>query len=204
MEKKEAKKTHYLRTFGLAVLVAWVIVVPLYLYVFPISIYGLYDTGITKNGLGDGPIPINTLYTVTAKNFISPFAASGSNLLTTGANHDTLYTVGWLNLSKGPLILHVPDMAGRYYSVEFCSPTTGTVFVDVGTRTTGTQAGDFLITDPGWQGTVPAGVKQISSPGISVLVIGRTLVESDSDLSTAYDLSKQIQLTPLSQWKPGQ
>jgi hypothetical protein len=29
-------------------------------------------------------------------------------------------------------------------------------------------------------------------------------VESDSDLSTAYDLSKQIQLTPLSGWQPAQ
>jgi hypothetical protein len=45
---------------------------------------------------------------------------------------------------------------------------------------------------------------QISSPNNSVLVFGRVLVESDSDLSTAYDLSKQIQLTPLSGWQPGQ
>jgi hypothetical protein len=35
-----------------------------------------------------------------------------------------------------------------------------------------------------------------------VLVIGRVLVESDSDLSTAYDLSKQIRLTPLSGLQP--
>jgi len=34
------------------------------------------------------------------------------------------------------------------------------------------------------------------------LVLGRVLVYSDSDLSSAYDLSKQIQLTPLSGWRP--
>jgi hypothetical protein len=45
---------------------------------------------------------------------------------------------------------------------------------------------------------------QISSPNDSVLVVGRVLVENDSDLSTAYDLSKQIQLTPLSGWQPSQ
>ena len=45
---------------------------------------------------------------------------------------------------------------------------------------------------------------QISSPNNSVLVLGRVLVESDSDLSTAYGLAKQIQLTPLSGWQPGQ
>lgn len=202
MEKNQPKKTHYLRTFGLALLVAWVIVVPLYLYIFPIEIYGLYYTGLTKTGVGGVPIPVNMLYTMPAQYFISPYAAQ-NNLLVTGVNHDTLYTFGWLQVNNGPLILHVPDMAGRYYSVEFCNPLTGTVFTDVGTRTTGTNAGDFLITAPGWQGTVPAGVTQISSPGQSVLVIGRTLVESDSDLATVYALASQIQVTPLSQWKPG-
>ena len=66
------------------------------------------------------------------------------------------------------------------------------------------KAGDYLITGPGWKGTVPQGMKQISSPNNSVLVIGRVFVESDSDLPTAYELAKQIQLTPLSRWQPGQ
>jgi hypothetical protein len=74
----------------------------------------------------------------------------------------------------------------------------------VGTRATGTQAGDYLISGPGWTGTVPPGVKQISSPNNAVLLLGRVLVYSDSDVSTAYDLSKQIQLTPLSHWQPEQ
>jgi len=100
--------------------------------------------------------------------------------------------------------LHVPDMAGRYYSVQFTNPSYNTNFAYVGTRTTGTQAGDYLFTGPGWKGPVPSGLAQISSPNKSVLVIGRVLVESDNDLSTAYDLSKQIQLTPLSHWQPGQ
>jgi hypothetical protein len=45
---------------------------------------------------------------------------------------------------------------------------------------------------------------QIASPNKSVLVFGRVLVESDSDLATAYALSKQIQLTQLSGWQPSQ
>jgi hypothetical protein len=40
---------------------------------------------------------------------------------------------------------------------------------------------------------------QISSPNNAVHVIGRVLVENDSDLPTAYGLAKQIQFTPLSQ-----
>jgi hypothetical protein len=40
-------------------------------------------------------------------------------------------------------------------------------------------------------------MKQVLSPDNSVLVIGRVLVYSDGDVSTAYNLAKQIQLTPL-------
>jgi len=127
--------------------------------------------------------------------FADPFQASGSKLSTTGVNRDTLLTIGWLDLSKGPQILHVPNMAGRYYSVQLTDPSKNTNFAYVGTRTTGTEAGTYLISGPGWKGVVPQGVSQISSPKNSVLVIGRVSVDSDSDLPTAYGLAKQIQLS---------
>jgi hypothetical protein len=71
---------------------------------------------------------------------------------------DTLRAVGWLDLSNGPLVLYVPSIVDFAY---------------VGTRTTDTQKGDYLISGPGWKGQVPSGTKQISSPTNSVLVIGR-------------------------------
>jgi len=120
-------------------------------------------------------------------------------MLTVSVNHDTLATVGWLDLSKVPLVLHVPDMNDRYYSVQFTDPSKNTSFAYVGKRTTGTKVGDYLVSDPGWKGVVPQDMSQISSPNNSVLVIGRVLVESDNDLPTAYGLAKQIQLTPLNQ-----
>jgi hypothetical protein len=89
-------------------------------------------------------------------------------------------------------------MLSGSHSVQFTDPFE-VDFAYVGTRLTGTQAGDYLITGPGWQGQVPGGMTQISSPNDSVLVLGRILVYSDSDLATAYDLAKQIQLTLLSQ-----
>jgi hypothetical protein len=92
-------------------------------------------------------------------------------------------------------------MAGRYYGVQFTAPNN-TIFAYVGKRATGTQAGDYLITGPGWKGQVPSGMKQISSPHNSVFVIGRTLVSSDSDLPTAYALAKQIQVVALTIRQP--
>jgi hypothetical protein len=89
-------------------------------------------------------------------------------------------------------------MAGRYYSVQFTDPSDGANFAYVGKRTTGTAAGGYLISGPGWNGTVPPGMAQIASPNNAVLVVGRVFVESASDLPTAYGLAKQIRLTPLS------
>ena len=194
-------KRKHLLIFGSVMVVAWVLGTLLLIYFWPHFVSNIYKKAILNQGFGSGPVPLNTLYTEPQALFAEPLTAqpaSGSKLMTTGVNHDTLLTVGWLDLSKGPLVLHVPDFSGRYYSVQFTDPFD-VDFAYVGTRTTGTQAGDYLITGPGWKGQVPAGITQIISPNNSVLVIGRVLVESDSDLATAYGLAKQIQLMPLDQ-----
>ena len=178
----------------------------LFIYFWPSLVLYVYKRAILVKGFGDGPIPVNTLHTEPQTLFADPLhsPASASKLATTGVNRDTLPTVGWLDLSKGPLVLQVPDMAGRYYGVQFTDPSNNTIFAYVGKRTTGTEAGEYLVSGPGWKGTMPQGMTQISSPNNSVLVLGRVFVESDSDLSTAYNLAKQIQLTPQSRWRPGQ
>ena len=179
----------------------------LFTYLWPRLMLSAYKRAILVKGFGEGPIPLNTLYTQPQKSFAEPLTlqtGSSSNAVTAGVNHDTLLTVGWVDLSPGPLVLHVPDMNERYYAVQFTDPSKNTVFGYVGKRTTGTLAGDYLITGPVWKGQVPGGMKQLASPNHAVLVIGRVLVESDSDVATAYELSKQIQLTPLSQYQPDQ
>jgi hypothetical protein len=193
-------KHKHLLTFGSVMIVGWALGTFLLAYFWPHFVNNFYKKAILNQGFGNGPVPINTLYTEPQALFAEPLTAqpaSGSNLMTVGVNHDTLLTVGWLDLSKGPLVLHVPDFSGRYYSVQFTDPFD-VDFAYVGTRTTGTQAGDYLITGPGWKGQAPSGMKQIASPNDSVLVLGRVLVYNDNDLATAYDLSKQIRLTPLS------
>ena len=167
-------------------------------YMLPRLLLFVYKRAILVTGFGEGPIPINTLYTEPQAIFADPFnlPPSAPKVATSGVNRDTLLVLGWLDLGKGPQILHVPDFSDRYYSVQFTNPSKNTNFAYVGTRTTGTKAGDYLITGPGWKGQVLSGMTQISSPNNSVLVIGRILVYSDSDLPTAYNLAKQIQLTP--------
>jgi len=196
----------HLLIFGSVMIAAWALGAFLLVYFWPHLVNNIYKRAILNQGFGEGPVPINTLYTEPQALFAEPLtaqSASGSNLATTGVNHDTLLTIGWLDLSSEPQVLHVPDFSSRYYSVQFTDPYNVN-FAYVGTRTTGTQAGDYLITGPDWRGQVPGDMTQISSPNNSVLVIGRVLVYSDSDLSTAYDLSKQIQLISLNGWQPSQ
>ena len=196
-------RRNHLLVSGSVAIVVWVIGAFFLAYFWPHLVNNAFKKAVVSQGIGGGPIPVNTLYTEAQSLFADPLhpPASASKLATTGVNHDTLLVVGWLDLSSRPLVLHVPDFSGRYYSVQFTNPFN----VDsayVGTRETGTQAGDYLVTGPGWKGQAPNGMKQISLQDNSALVIGRVLVYSDTDLSTAYDLAKQIQLAPLSTQQP--
>src|SRR3989442_5992882 len=99
-----------LMAFVVVAVIVWGLGTFVFLYFWPPITYSAYKRAVVRHGLGGGPIPVNTLYAVP--NLSSP-SASNSSLLATGTN-DVLYVGGWLNLSKRPQALHVPDMAGRY------------------------------------------------------------------------------------------
>jgi len=190
-------------TEAVVAVVVWVLGTFIFIYFWPrIVLRGYIEAGLVK-GFGDGPIPINTLHTQPQALFADPLHVSlppgSSQLMSYGTNRDTLYTVGVLDLSKGPQVLHVPDMADRYYAVQFTDPSDGTNFAYVGKRTMGTKAGEYLIAGPNWREAASKGMTQISSPNNSVLVIGRVFVENDSDIPAAYALAKKIQLKSFDQ-----
>jgi len=185
-------KLDHVLFFAAAMTTAWFAA----LYSWPRLLLSVFKRAILVKGFGDGPIPVNSLYLQSQASFADPLRArAGSQLATTGVNRDTLVSAGWLDLREGALLLHVPAAGDRYYSVQFTDPSTNTNFAYVGTRTTGARAGDFLITGPRWAGEVPSGMRQSSSPRNSVLVVGRVLVYSVSDLPAAHDLASQMQLS---------
>jgi hypothetical protein len=111
-------------------------------------------------------------------------------------NNDTFYSSAWLDLSRGPLLLNVPAMGERYYSLQIMDAWSN-AFAYVGKRATGSEAGAYAITGPGWAGKLPDGVKQIQSPTNTVWIIGRTMVYGPADVSVVAALQAQITLTPL-------
>ena len=178
---------------AIAAVIVWAVGAPAFVYLWPRLIVNGFKRAILSHGFGDGPIPVNTLYAVPDT---STAAAPRGGLLATGTD-DVLYVGGWLDLRTGPLVLHVPDMDGRYYSLQFTDPATSANFAYVGKRTTGTAAGRFLLTSPGWSGTVPEGMTRIRFPHDTALVIGRVFVADDSDQPAAFALAQQLRLTPL-------
>ena len=95
-----------------------------------------------------------------------------STTIVTAPNADTLYTIVWLDVSKEPWIVSIPDMKGRYFLFPMLDGWTN-VFEDPGKRTTGTGPQKYAITGPGWTGTLPAGVNEYKSPTGMVWVLGR-------------------------------
>ncbi|HEX4773063.1 MAG TPA: DUF1254 domain-containing protein [Bryobacteraceae bacterium] len=114
-------------------------------------------------------------------------------------NADTLYSLAWLDLSEPQVFTH-PDMGQRFHVFEM-TDLWMTDFNSPGTRTAGGAASNYLITGPGWTGTVPAEMKHIKCATQYVVILGRTYADgSAADYEAVNALQAQYKITPLASW----
>jgi len=113
------------------------------------------------------------------------------------ANVDTLYSSLFFDVTKEPLVIHVPDSQGRYYLLPMLDMWTD-VFAAPGSRTTGTGEQTFAIVGPNWSGKLPNDVELIRSPTGFGWMIGRVQTDGKSDYENVHEFQAGLTATPLS------
>jgi hypothetical protein len=175
-----------------------------YLYFYPLVTMDVTRKQLTNQEASPGGIggPMNRFANVSA------FPTADMKVVVR-PNFDTLYSSGWLDLTKEPMVISVPDTGGRYYLLPMLDMWTN-VFASPGWRTTGTEAGNFLVTPPGWRPDLrdrfveefklPDNTQRIDAPTPYVWIIGRTKTDGPADYDAVHKIQEGYKITPLSQW----
>jgi hypothetical protein len=162
--------------------------------------YPLVLMSVTRSVQTNAPAPDPTHGVAPINQFVSaPAFASPDSKVGARPNADTLYSLAWLDLSKEPIMLHVPATPGRYYLMEILDAWTN-VIGDPGTRTTGSGEQTFAIMGPDIRVKFQEGVIPISMPTNTAWILGRTQTNGPADYAAVHAIQAQYTLTPLSAW----
>jgi hypothetical protein len=165
---------------------------------------------ITRKQLTNAQVPGQSLMHSPMNSFANiPAYPPAEDKTVVRTNYDTLYSVGYLDLTKEPMVLSVPDTNGRYYLLPMLDMWTD-VFASPGWRTTGTRDGHFLVTAPGWRPDLrerlvddlklPKDIQRIDAPTPYVWIIGRTKTDGPRDYEAVHKIQAGYKITPLTQW----
>lgn len=150
-----------------------------YLYGYPL---------LETERLQDEAPGTNTLIALTS--YVDP-----EQRLVVAPNVDTLYTLAYLDLSEGPVVLSHPDMADRYFGFQLMDPYTNVVGY-IGSRTTGSEAASYAIVwEDGPQGEIPPNAEVIVVPYADIWLLGRTAAGDEADQQEAVALMRQYTIT---------
>ncbi len=151
----------------------------------------MYEYAVNKDS-GQFKAPFNQI-----ANAARVFTYKDTSIIT--PNSDTPYSMAWLDLRAEPIVISVPAVpAPRYYSVQMVDGNTFN-YGFIGSRATGTEAGNYLVVGPGWQGDTPPGIKQVfhSSTEFS-LTIFRTQLFNPDDMPNVQKVQAGYKVQPLS------
>lgn len=131
--------------------------------------------------------------------------STSDDILPYTPNNDTIYSGALLELVDEPVILTVPDILGRYWSIEVADAYTENRFY-IGSRATDGYGGDHAFVGPDFKGELPEGVVVHQLPYNSVMIAIRIGVDKSHETVSTEEvrvLQRQFKLTSLSNWLAG-
>jgi hypothetical protein len=153
----------------------------------------MYDYAVDRNS-GQFKAPFNQI-----KNEPNVFTYKDTAIVT--PNSDTPYSFVWMDLRAEPMVLSVPAVdPKRYYSVMLCDGNTYN-YGYIGSRSTGSGAGDYMVVGPDWNGATPPGIKQVFRSSTQFSVAGyRTQLFSPADLDNVKKVQSGYKAQTLSSY----
>jgi hypothetical protein len=116
-------------------------------------------------------------------------------------NSDTPYSMMEVDLRTEPIVISVPAVPKpRYYSVQLTDANTFN-YGYIGSRSTGTEAGDYMVVGPDWKGEKPAHIKEVfHSTTPFTVVIFRTQLFNAKDMPNVVKTQAGYKVQPLSSY----
>jgi hypothetical protein len=151
----------------------------------------MYEYSVEKNS-GQYKAPFNQI-----KNEPRVFTYKDTAVIT--PNSDTPYSFAWMDLRAEPVVLSVPAVdPKRYYSIMLCDGNTFN-YGYIGSRATGSDAGDYMVAGPDWQGATPPGIKKVFRSTTQFSIAGyRTQLFNPADMPNVEKIQAGFKVQPLS------
>ena len=164
-----------------------------YVYSYaPIASYGTWSKQATMPDAPEYAGGFNVF-----RHYSEAFTPENRDIVT--PNNDTPYSWAWLDLRAEPMVLSVPAVPkDRYYVMQLIDLFTYN-FGYVGVRSTGFDAGNYVIAGPTWKGDTPKGINKVIQAETEIVgILGRTSLDGERDVPNVVAIQKEYKLTPLS------
>jgi hypothetical protein len=172
-----------------------------YVYAYPLVLMEL--TRRVETNVGEGA-PAKPAVTVTGgarapmNAFAHQRALFDASTITAGQrpNADVLTSSLWFDVGPEPLVITIPDAAGRWYTLPMFDLWSD-VFAAPGPRTTGAGPQYWAITKRGWTGMLPAGVGRIEAPTETGRILVRIRTDGPKDYPAVHAFQDGLRAVPL-------
>jgi hypothetical protein len=175
---------------------AYILGIQAYIYGYPAIHFAKQRHAMLSVPREKGPAQVNEL-------FHKPRLSNHNDKYGGSPMRDAIYSAGWLDLSKEPLVANSPEGGGRYVGMQFAEFYSD-IFGYIGSSPDGHKAELCLLVGPNWQGKKPVGIDRIlRSPTPCVMAVARVSTPGGDDLVAAREIQQRFFIKPLSVWQGG-